>query len=430
MTSDQTSSLPVANSQRCGTDANEPATIRPAEIHHPVMPSFSSRPALRMIGRSVRFLRDAWLIAGIALTLFVLVEGIASLLIRIVEIPDLRIHADDYQRAVWASDYFRELRDTRCRWEPYVYWRHRPFSGKYIQVDEKGLRHTSPAQNGSAQAARPYRVFMFGGSTLWGTGARDEYTIPSLVASELQKEGVAAEVVNFGQSGYVSTQEVIELLRQLQRGNVPQLVVFYDGVNDTYSSYQQGTAGIPQNEFNRVKEFRPSAHALLMQAIGELSTSRLMRKIVKRPGPETDPERVEQEDLPGAVAEVYLSNLRLVESWSRSLGFHTLFYWQPTIFGKRMLSSYERAEREKQQAVEGFFHETCRAVEKRRREIGADAILNDLSGIFADVSTPVYIDSCHLSEYGNSLVARRMAKDILPLVRRSDNEQPETASGE
>ena len=38
-------------------------------------------------------------------------------------------------------------------------------------------------------------------------------------------------------------------------GSGPDLVVFYDGVNDTFSGYQSQVAGHTQNEFNRRREF-------------------------------------------------------------------------------------------------------------------------------------------------------------------------------
>ena len=50
---------------------------------------------------------------------------------------------------------------------------------------------------------------MFGGSTMWGTGARDACTIPSLLARALQGRGMSLEIINFGETGYVRTQEVI-----------------------------------------------------------------------------------------------------------------------------------------------------------------------------------------------------------------------------
>ena len=61
---------------------------------------------------------------------------------------------------------------------------------------------------------------MLGGSSLWGFGARDDQTIPSLLARRLHDRGVQVEVKNLSDLGYVSTQEVIGLLRELQ-GRLP-----------------------------------------------------------------------------------------------------------------------------------------------------------------------------------------------------------------
>ncbi|MER3445854.1 MAG: hypothetical protein C4291_03015 [Candidatus Dadabacteria bacterium] len=82
---------------------------------------------------------------------------------------------------------------------------------------------------------------MFGGSTMWGTEARDDFTIPSILSKKLWRRGIRCDIVNFSGSGYVSTQEVIALLIELQRGNIPNLVIFYDGINDTYSAYQHNS---------------------------------------------------------------------------------------------------------------------------------------------------------------------------------------------
>jgi homoserine trans-succinylase len=48
---------------------------------------------------------------------------------------------------------------------------------------------------------------------------------------------------------------MILLIRELQRGCRPQIVIFYDGYNDTFSAFQSRIAGIPLNEHNRVAEF-------------------------------------------------------------------------------------------------------------------------------------------------------------------------------
>ena len=71
---------------------------------------------------------------------------------------------------------------------------------------------------------------MFGGSTMWGAGARDDYTIPSFLSKMLtQAFPGRIRVVNYGRSGFVSTQERILLFQALQHGCRPQIAIFYPG---------------------------------------------------------------------------------------------------------------------------------------------------------------------------------------------------------
>ncbi len=96
---------------------------------------------------------------------------------------------------------------------------------------------------------------MLGGSSLWGFGARDDQTIPSLLARNLDQRGWRVELKNLSEIGYVSTQELIALVRELQAGYRPDVVIFYDGVNDTTSALLEGEAGLTTNEVNRRQEF-------------------------------------------------------------------------------------------------------------------------------------------------------------------------------
>ena len=150
-----------------------------------------------------------------------------------------------YASQSWAPRYWHEFRlARRQRYYSYVGWRRAPFDGETIQIDERGIRLTP----GADCSANSFKVFAFGGSTMWGTGSPNWGTIPAYLQAGLQKlrHGPVC-VVNFGETAYVSTQGVIMLLMQLQSGNVPDLVVFYDGPNDIYAAYQSGRAGVPQN---------------------------------------------------------------------------------------------------------------------------------------------------------------------------------------
>ena len=165
-----------------------------------------------------------------------------------------RAKADAYpEQLEWVTPYFESLDESAAmRWAPYVYWRRQAYESPYINIDGRGIRRTW--QSGPETIPKR-RIFVFGGSAVWGSGARDEFTIPSTLAKTLGQAGVDAEVTNFGESGYVSTQELLTLLLELREGNVPDVAIFYNGPNDVFAAHQQGVAGLPQNEFNRRAEF-------------------------------------------------------------------------------------------------------------------------------------------------------------------------------
>ncbi len=377
---------------------------------------------MRKLIATGRLLRDAWLMLGLAIILFCLLESGARLIVLAegwaADSTDLRPRADAYPDSSWLGAYSREFdRSYPLRWRSYVYWRRKRYKGEYINVDSSGLRVT-PAPTLSAPASgRALRVFMFGGSTMWGTGARDAFTIPALVASELQRDGLNAEVTNFGETGYVSTQSLVALLLQLRAGSRPDVVVFYDGVNDTFSAYGQQLPGVPQNERNRVAEFNLSqaglgrhGRLLLRDMADGLATVNLTKRLLRGLGAaDSAPIPPRPDSLTGLVVTTYLSNLELLQALGEHYHFEPLAYWQPTLFQKSWLTKYERSERAKVPEIEAFFQKTY----TRMKSCAHCDMVHDLSQVFSDRHDPLYVDWMHLGERGNAVIARRMAGDIL-----------------
>jgi len=401
-----------------------------------------------------KHVRDAWLILGVTLLLLGLVEAAFSLGFAVNDrlsppVPAAATSlagADTYPDQRWVEQYDDEFeRSSAARWEPYVYWRRRPFQGAHINVDESGIRRTSSQPVDTGGSPDPLKIYMFGGSAMWGTGARDEYTIPSILTRELAQRGLAVEITNFGESGYVSTQEVIALLRQLQAGQRPDLVVFYDGVNDMFSAYQQQVAGIPQNEFNRVEEFnlsqpeklRPRAIMTLRDAARGMASARFAKWLLMETGLLHRPAFAVR-PMPGSgiapgksslatsVIDTYTSNIDIVRALGDDYRFQHLFYWQPTVFEKTRLSDYEAAEQAKLAPVETFAREVRDALNRSGLAAMPEYSFADLGPIFADVREPVFVDWCHLGESGNETIARRMAADVVAVMAR---EERPTATG-
>jgi lysophospholipase L1-like esterase len=302
---------------------------------------------------------------------------------------DLRLDGDWYADKPWASDYFQELSKVKKVWTPWVYWRRLPFEGKHINVDGDRLRMTD---NGDQAEDSAVKIYAFGGSTMWGTGARDDHTIASYISKELRSKGHAVHVTNFGESNYVTTQSLITLIFELRGGDRPDIVLFYDGINDTGSAGDHSEAGLSRREigleknYNRKKGF-PSRWK------GALAP---------------------HDKVAGQVIDVYFANIGLLDHLSQTYGFKYQCFWQPVFFVDKPPSSSEEnlIGMYQDEGNSVFFVETYKAL--RSRTLPPHTF--DLSDLFATRKETTYIDVYHLTEDGNQIVAKAMVEKLEPLV--------------
>lgn len=385
-----------------------------------------------MRDRIVGGLRSLWINIGVALLVLIALEGALQVvfLIRHRGPTESSFISEDRLAAAnpgqpWVRGYPGEARGAlREQWRSYVYWRLHPYKGAHINVDALGVRQTWNAS--PVPSPEQPRIFMFGGSTMWGWGARDEFTIPSLVAKRLaETTRPSAWIVNYGETGYVSTQEVITLMLELRRGNIPSVVVFYDGVNDAWAAFQSGVAGQPQNEVNRVREFNSRTRFNWREGLlGRLALFRFARGLMG--GTDTSsamPRRFLEPEAARAVVDAYMGNVRIVNALARQYGFRAVFFWQPTIFSKKTLSADEErwrltAPRRPGRTAPAFAEEYQafnQTFQERVRASKLDNVVN-LSGLFEDDSRTIFIDRFHVSEAGNAKVADAIAQSLRQIV--------------
>ncbi len=407
---------------------------------------------LAIFKKAIKIAKDIWAIIGIALIMLIAIElGITFVWyirnLRHTPPVNFRVQADTYSNSAWAAKYYKELEESynnieAMKWRPYVYWRRAPYHGENINIDADGIRKTYNVVN-TKDSKPPKKVFMFGGSTMWGLGTADDFTIPSIFAKEANAKGINCEVVNYGQDAYVSTQSLIELMIQLRRGNIPDAVVFYDGINDVFSAFQSGgVVGIPHGEFRRVREFsllekNELKVAAARSAIRQLSTIRILNEVLRKfklrqdtfQGIPVDFEKpiTDRKALAQAVAQTYLNNIQVVQALAKAYGFKCLFYWQPMIFLKKNLTEYERRSIELDANYPGLkelYLETYSAMQQSSTELKEDIAFHDISSIFNDLHEPIYTDYCHMGEKGNGLIVQRMLADFvrLPLQREARND--------
>lgn len=400
----------------------------------------------------MRILRAIWIQCGILLVTMVVLDVLLSVYFYATAKPQLdwRVAADGYKNSPWAPEYLADLSRFSVRWQPFAYWLGAPYHSRYLNIDENGLRRTFGAGPWQRSEYHAIRIFTFGGSTMLGEGSRDDYTIASWLQRFIDQTPYRVRITNFGQDAYVSTQEVILLLKQLQDGNIPNLVVFYDGFNDSASARSQGVAGVSFDEKNRRTEFRVfnlwsnDNSLMLKESAAILVRSSGLGQLAKRILLRLEPARFEELQgqlvsadtswshkpsglAPGAeavwvqdqVVSVYLANKRIVEALGRSFAFRCLFFWQPTVLTKANRTHYE--------STTGWLpgdDEFFGGIYKRIGAIAAEENIHDLSGVFGNSAQPYFIDEAHTTEQGNRIVAQAM----LPYVMAAIEEKSEQAS--
>ncbi|MCK5117773.1 MAG: SGNH/GDSL hydrolase family protein [Candidatus Aegiribacteria sp.] len=309
-------------------------------------------------------------------------------------------------------------------YRPYVVWRASPIASEDVNVDSTGLRVVP----GAEVSEDSYRVFVFGGSTMFGWRTSDSSTIcghlQRLLSDHLEKP---VQVINFGQQGYVNTQEMIELQLQLKAGNIPDLVVFYDGSNEVWSTIESDTVGVHLN-LQQISHLYESRHFQrdylrkvgILAFLPDLNSIAFCRRIlgIENGGSEitlfeTEPSRciLEGEDyissdlLAQSIMASFEGNLRIIDALSDEFDFDYFSFWQPVIVtGTKQLSHEETALAEQQGAFVVSVYKHCEEIAETM-ELQYDNFFC-FTNAFDDCSRTIYIDICHLNCIGDSLVSQ------------------------
>jgi len=321
-----------------------------------------------------------------------------------------------YERQSWTARFIADQEGVgtgKVHYEPFTVWRRPPYASETVNVGPDRLR-VVPGSDCSPGAKK---VWFFGGSTMWGTSSPDGGTIPALFLSGMRERSTTATCVrNFGEGAWGSTQEVIELVRALQRGEVPDVAVFYDGANDLDLAFDNGDpyghAELPRitalfEREGRGRGARRAPERSLRELLrwfapglaGRLDAARPLRARNGRRR-QGDPELVLE------AIRVLRVNREIVRGIATRFGFAAHFFWQPCLLaGRKPLAPGEQAilAREKRR-VPAFLE----MVEQANVLVadGGKPDETDLSRVFEGTTEQVYTDPVHVTPQGNEIVAR------------------------
>ena len=337
---------------------------------------------------------------------------------------DVTIYSDDS----WIYQYVNELSSIK---NDIYFWLHKnkSFSGRTININDDGTRRTWNPDYSSLDHAG--KIFVFGGSTCLGTGARDFYTIPSFISKYLHNGGYKYKVYNYGQSAFTFKQELFYLIYLLRDGFHPDIVIFYDGINDIYSTYQSGKVVVNQNYetvnekirfnhniFNYVKS---SFELFLKNYIWNSKIITAFNKI--RRNIKKDDETslqvhskfsdTEIKILSREIINEYLRSLELLDKISKLYNFKYLNFWQPSLFTEKVIFEEEDKDgfgqiRSHDNSCKKLFVNCQRLVEQKFY-----GKIVDISQVFDQRDKPYYLDVLHVTEEANSIIADSIYQELI-----------------
>ena len=226
-----------------------------------------------------------------------------------------------------------------------------------ITINTLGFRG---AEFSETKPPNTYRIFMVGGSTMFGAGATsDETTIPGYLQQYLNEKnlGFDIEVINSGIQGADSNTELNLVKQKLVRFS-PDLIIIYDGWNDLRAN--NTPIKVNENwkmicEFGKKNDFDV---IITLQPIAGFADKILTKQ-----------------ELEYAQSGTNYNNNPLIES----------------------LSVYQDYA-------------------KKISEINTCTVTFDLRNVFDTETGPIYWDQGHVSDRGNSIVAKSFLNTIFSIV--------------
>jgi lysophospholipase L1-like esterase len=326
----------------------------------------------------------------------------------------------------WAAEFWKEEAQRRKGhnggYVPFRIWGTPEWHGKYVNNEklEVGVvRRTIDNLSPDCKNRAVTSIWMFGGSTLYGSGVPDWATIPSQLSTELNKlPNHCVTVTNFGTEAYNSNQELLLLLEQLKAGRHPDVIIFYDGVNDSYTgTYQPGVASAHMQYAQisaRVESKLAGKLEFLRHSYALLLVRRMLMSKQKQ-----DPAAIEAATKEKAVQTLdnYEANLGMVRALADIYHFKVFAFWQPSLaYGSKPVVPYETdLIRVDTNSPDGSALKPMRfAYSEADRRAASRHDFVFLAEIFDSEKEPLYLDEWHLGPKGNEIVAAEMAKRLPP----------------
>ncbi|MGD1809647.1 SGNH/GDSL hydrolase family protein [Dapis sp. BLCC M126] len=325
--------------------------------------------------------------------------------------PDLSEEAmEKLLNETWSRKYI---------YEAFTQFKERPYSGTYVNVSLNGFRITKN-QGAWPPNRNNFNIFIFGGSTTFGYGVKDEQTVASylqeFLSNKLERN---VKVYNFGRGNYYSTQELILLQRLLVSGFIPDVAVFVDGLNDFY---YYNDRPLYTKRFQSFVDAEGKKESLELSLLKKLPMTKLAKFLKDRVSTNlTNKEKEKEKDfdediyndksLIDNIVNRYLNNKKLIEAVTAAYNVSPVFVWQPVPTYKYNLNYHLFAGNHfgKHSYSKYGYQYMAKLIEEK--PLGDNFLW--LADIQEKLQEPLYVDKVHYSAKMNEMLALNIANLLL-----------------
>ncbi len=295
------------------------------------------------------------------------------------------------------------------------------YQDQYFTVTE-GVRRTTDFL-GTRNEQQQIKLFTLGGSTTYCSEVPDHLTYPSQLQKRLSQNATTknVRVRNLGVTTVNAHQEVDRLKFEIARGNVPDICIFLDGINDVhqgvYNKNVKGTIFGQEKQYQRKNSlWRIAKNSATARLLANLSTQMAAVQI-----PPHLENPIEVRRLTELTADHYEDTMLEAQRICDRHNILMIAFIQPTshttpreILQKQ--GNFELINGNNHHAAYRTAFNALRGKIQSLKQKNINAF--DITDAFASTSQPIFVDAMHVNDVGNAILSNIIFERSLPLIER------------
>ncbi|NBX67643.1 MAG: SGNH/GDSL hydrolase family protein [Proteobacteria bacterium] len=270
------------------------------------------------------------------------------------------------------------------------------------------------------------RIFIIGGSTVFGWGVNQPETIPSIIQNRMKEfSGKRIRIINAGIPWYASWHEAALVFFKISEMN-PDWIISVDALNDTaqgvaplWEPVSRGFLDPPTKVAFERLHTRGGARLLFSDLLSLSQTYTYFSSKLK------GREGISKGSYHPELWDQYVSLKEKIEVLSSAKGIRFTTFFQPVIVTGKNLTEEESRNNETNMRLPDFaevFKNTYLEGEKRGLAAKTFRFIS-LKDAFKEVKETIYIDGQHYNARGNEILANEIiVKEILPNLKKLTTE--------